>query len=144
MFEAGFERYRDATILVARVAMMWLMVRFGWDKLMAVSHTVDLMAGYGLPFPALAAAVAIGAELGLGLLLMLGCGTRPLAVLMAVYTLATALTGHRYWTMTGGAQMANAIHFYKNVSIVGGVLLLAVTGAGAWSFDGWRAARRRA
>ncbi|WP_175777403.1 DoxX family protein [Burkholderia anthina] len=144
MSEAGFERYRDATILVARVAMMWLMVRFGWDKLMAVSHTVDLMAGYGLPFPALAAAVAIGAELGFGLLLMLGCGTRPLAVLMAVYTLATALTGHRYWTMTGGAQMANAIHFYKNVSIVGGLLLLAVTGAGAWSFDGWRAARRRA
>ncbi|MFJ1208646.1 DoxX family protein [Burkholderia pyrrocinia] len=144
MVEAWFERHRDTAILAARVAMMVLMVRFGREKLMAVSHTIDMMAGYGLPFPALAAAVSIGAELGLGVLLMIGCCTRPLAVLMALYTLATALAGHRYWTMTGGAQMANAIHFYKNVSIAGGLLLLAVTGAGTWSFDGWRAARRNA
>ncbi|WP_322026866.1 DoxX family membrane protein [Burkholderia sp. BCC1977] len=47
-----------------------------------MSHTVDLIAGYGLPFQALVAVVAIGVEIGLGLLLMLGCRTRRLAVLL--------------------------------------------------------------
>jgi putative oxidoreductase len=31
--------------------------------------------------------------------------------------------------------MANMINFYKNISIMGGLLLLCVTGAGKYSID---------
>ncbi|SQC91571.1 Inner membrane protein yphA [Cedecea neteri] len=37
--------------------------------------------------------------------------------------------------MTGDAVMPNMINFYKNISIAGGFLLLAVTGPGAISVD---------
>jgi len=37
--------------------------------------------------------------------------------------------------MTGDAYMANLINFYKNISIMGGLLLLCVTGAGKYSID---------
>ena len=37
--------------------------------------------------------------------------------------------------MEGAARYANAINFYKNVGIIGGFLLLYVTGAGRYSLD---------
>jgi putative oxidoreductase len=64
-----------------------------------------------------------------------GLFTRKLAPLMALYTLASALIGHRYWTMEGPVRLDNSIHFYRNISIVGGLLLLYVTGPGRYSVD---------
>jgi len=37
--------------------------------------------------------------------------------------------------MEGAARYADAINFYKNISIIGGFLLLYVTGAGRYSVD---------
>lgn len=59
--------------------------------------------------------------------------TRPLAVLFIFYTLGTAVIGHHYWDMTGDAVGPNMINFWKNVSIAGAFLLLAITGPGAIS-----------
>ena len=36
---------------------------------------------------------------------------------------ATALIGHHFWTMEGPGRTANAINFYKNISIIGGFLV---------------------
>ncbi|MFP3663462.1 DoxX family protein, partial [Burkholderia sp. SIMBA_043] len=40
-----------------------------------------------------------------------------------------------YWTMTGGEQMNNMIHFYKNIAISGGLLALCAAGPGRFSID---------
>ena len=89
-------------------------------------------------FHALGALVAIPLEVIIALAVAVGLWTRPLALLLALYTLGTALIGHPFWTMEGAARYANAINFYKNISIVGGFLLLYVTGAGRYSVDAWR------
>ncbi len=134
---SGFasEKTNDTVILVARVLLMLLFLIFGWSKLTGYSGTVAMMQQHALPFPALAAVISIIAEFFGALAIMLGIFTRPLALVMAVYTLATALLGHHFWTMTGGARIGNMINFYKNLSIVGGFLLLYVTGAGGYSLD---------
>ena len=64
-----------------------------------------------------------------------GVFTRPSALLMALYALGTALIGHPYWTMTGPEQLDAEINFYKNISIIGGLILLYVTGAGRYAVD---------
>jgi putative oxidoreductase len=56
-------------------------------------------------------------------------------LLFALYSLATAFIGHRYWTMDGIARSANLYDLYKNVSIAGGFLLLISAGAGRYSID---------
>ena len=61
--------------------------------------------------------------------------TRPSAVLMAFYTLGTSLIEHRYWAAPGADKVASLENFYKNLSIMGGFLLLYVTGAGQYSVD---------
>jgi putative oxidoreductase len=54
---------------------------------------------------------------------------------MFFYTLGTAFIGHRYWTMTGADRVDSMDSFYKNLSVMGGFLLLYITGAGKYSID---------
>ena len=138
MAKFGSEGIRDAVILVARILLVVLFITSGWSKLTNYSGTVTYMAQSGAPLPPVAAVVATAVELLVPISIILGALTRPLAVLMAFYTLATALIGHRYWTMTGAAQAESMINFYKNVSIMGGFFLLYVTGAGRYSADARR------
>lgn len=52
------------------------------------------------------------------------------------FTLVTAFLGHRYWRLQGAARRENLLNFYKNVSIAGGLLLLAITGPGRYALIG--------
>jgi putative oxidoreductase len=85
--------------------------------------------------PTLAAAIAMFMELPVALAVAVGAFTRPVAVLMVLYTFGTSLVEHRYWTAKGADQLDSMESFYKNLSIMGGFLLLAVTGAGKYSID---------
>jgi putative oxidoreductase len=131
----GSERVRDEVILVGRILLALLFVVFGWGKLINYSGTAGYMAQLGAPLPSLAALVAIVAEVPIALAIAIGVWTRPLALLLALYTLGTALIGHHFWTLEGAPRNANAINFYKNIAIIGGFLLLYVTGAGRYSVD---------
>ncbi|MGS0894494.1 DoxX family protein [Burkholderia stagnalis] len=136
MLSNTIEPRKDALILVARVLLMLLYLLSGIPKAMHFQGTVAYMASTGAPLPALAAGVAIVVEVAGSVALILGVFTRPLALLLVIYTLGTSLIGHHFWTLDGAARVQNGLHFYKNVSIVGGFLLLAVTGAGKYSVDG--------
>ncbi|MBV8235665.1 MAG: DoxX family protein [Planctomycetaceae bacterium] len=140
----GSERAKDEAILAARILLAVLFLVFGWGKLTDYTGTLGYMAATGAPMPPVAALVAIAVEFFVSIAVVLGVWTRPLAVLMAAYALATGIIGHHYWTMTGVEQFANEINFYKNVSIMGGFLLLYVTGAGKYSLDAKLGARRGA
>jgi putative oxidoreductase len=130
-----FERYRDVLLLIARILLVSLFVVFGWDKFMNFSGTADYMESVGLPMATLAAFSALVMELFVGLTILVGFYTRPLALLLALYTLITAMIGHRFWALTGGVRLDTMIHFYKNMSITGGLLLLCLTGPGKYSID---------
>jgi putative oxidoreductase len=125
----------DEVILAARLFLATLFLIFGWRKLRDYSGTVSQLVQDRAPMPALAAAVAIFMELPVAFAVAVGAFTRPAAVLMALYTLGTSLIEHRYWTTTGATQVETMEAFYKNLSIIGGFLLLYITGAGKYSID---------
>ena len=129
------EPAKDGIILLARFLLVLLFIIFGWDKLTDYHGTVAYMQMTGAPIPALSAVIAIIMEFIVGLAIFLGLFARPLAVLLALYTLATAYIGHHYWTMTGMARFEAEINFFKNISITGGFLLLYVTGPGKYALD---------
>ena len=125
----------DELILAARLLLATLFLIFGFRKLKDYSGTVSQIAQLGVPMPRLAATVSIFMELPVAFAVAVGAFTRPSAVLMALYTLGTSLIEHRYWTTTGADELASMESFYKNLSIIGGFLLLYVTGAGKYSID---------
>jgi putative oxidoreductase len=125
----------DELILAARLLLATLFLIFGWRKLRDFSGTVSQMVQLGVPTPTLAAAVATFMELPVAFAVAVGAFTRPAALLMFFYTLGTALIGHRYWTITGADRVDSMDGFYKNLAIMGGFLLLYMTGAGKYSID---------
>jgi putative oxidoreductase len=128
----------DELILAARLLLATLFLIFGWRKLRDYSGTVNQLMQLGVPLPTLGAGVATFMELPVAFAVLVGAFTCPSALLMFLYTLGTALIGHRYWTLTGADQVATMDGFYKNLSIMGGFLLLSVTGAGKYSIDALR------
>jgi putative oxidoreductase len=125
----------DSVILAARLFLAALFLIFGWRKLKDYSGTVSQMVHDGIPVPVLATAVAIFMELPVAFAIAVGAFTRPAAVLLALYTLGASLIEHRYWTIKGADRVESLENFYKNLSIMGGFLLLFITGAGRYSID---------
>jgi putative oxidoreductase len=130
------ENQRNAILLLARILLMVLFIITGWAKLTHFDGTTAYMTSLGAPLPMVAAAIAVIMEFFVGILLVIGFYTRPLALVYAVFVLGTALLGHQYWTMVDPERTANMINFYKNISIIGGLLVLVVTGPGKYSVDG--------
>ncbi|WP_130617649.1 DoxX family protein [Dyella amyloliquefaciens] len=130
------EGSRDGMILLARILLMVLFVIFGWGKLLGFSATVTYMDSVGLPLPTLTAGITVIMELFVGLAIVIGFYTRPLALLLGLYTLGAAVIGHQFWHMIDPDRIEAMINFYKNVSISGGLLLLCIVGPGRYSLDG--------
>jgi putative oxidoreductase len=130
-----FDKYKDGLLLTARILLVILYVRFGLGKLLSFSATAAYMASADLPAPVLMTSIALIMELGVALAIALGFYTRPLALVLAFYTLLAAVIGHPYWHMAGAMRYDSMINFYKNFSIAGGLLLLIVAGPGRYSLD---------
>jgi putative oxidoreductase len=125
----------DALILAARLFLATLFLIFGWRKLRDFSGTVSQMVQLSVPTASLAAGIATFIELPVAFMVAVGAFTRPLALLMALYTLGTAVIGHRYWTVKGADFVDSLDGFFKDLSIMGGFLLLYITGPGKYSID---------
>jgi putative oxidoreductase len=102
----------------------------GLGKLAAYGPTTAMIAAVGLPLPPLAYAVAVAVELGGGLLLVAGYQARAVAAVLALFSLATAVSFHSNF-----ADQNQMIHFLKNVMMAGGLLQIAAFGAGIISLD---------
>lgn len=133
MIDRMIERYRDALILLARILLTALFVISGVGKLIDFTGTVSYMTYVGAPMPSVAAAVAVAMELLVGLALLVGFRVRPLALVLLVFVAGTALIGHPFWSMEAAERAMNQTQFLKNLSIMGGLLLLAIVGSGRYS-----------
>jgi len=92
----------------------------------------------GLPLPEVGAALALTVEIVGGVALIIGLGTRPAAFILALFTLVASFFFHNYWGVPADQQMMQQLLFYKNIAVVGGLLMVAAWGAGAWSVDARR------
>ncbi|MEQ5840113.1 DoxX family protein [Paraburkholderia acidicola] len=123
------ERFKFLPLL-GRILIGGPFVLSGLGKLAAYDATVGYIAAVGLPVPSLAFALAVLAELGGGLLLLLGYRARVVSLAMAIFCVVTAMSFHRNF-----ADQNQVIHFFKNVMMAGGLLQITWFGAGAFSLD---------
>ncbi|MCI3206252.1 DoxX family protein [Pandoraea capi] len=109
---------------VARVLMSALFLIAGIRKIMAFKATVGYFAAIGLPFSEVVAVLVILIEAGGAIALILGWRLKPLALGLAIYTVATAFIGHRFWAADPAQFSGQLNNFFKNIAIAGGFLLL--------------------
>ena len=131
-----FASLQNPFALIGRILLALLFVPAGFGKLAGFSGTVGYIASKGVPLPELAAAAAIGVELGLGMLLLIGWQTRWAALGIALFTLVVTFIFHNFWAVPADQIVQQQQSFFKNIAIFGGLLTVVGWGAGAWSFDG--------
>jgi len=87
------------------------------------------------PAPGIMAWIGASVEFLVGITLILGIGTRYAALLCAVFLICATALAHRYWEYPPAQMAAQQTNFLKNLAILGGTLLLFVTGPGRFSID---------
>jgi putative oxidoreductase len=100
-------------------------------------------AGHGVPAAHLLVPLAAVLALAGGLLVAVGFATRLGALLLVAFLVPVTLMMHDFWKVADpAARQMQLINFMKNVSMLGGALVLFVFGAGALSVDAWLVRRR--
>ena len=90
---------QNAFALIGRVLIAMLFIPSGWGKIAGFSGLVGYIASKGVPLPEVCAAIAIAAELGLGILLLVGFQTRWVALLMAIFVAVITPVSYTHLTL---------------------------------------------
>lgn len=121
---------RDLAALLGRILIAALFIPAGWGKISDFSGTAGYITSKGLPLPEVGVVVAIVVELIGGLMLLVGFKTRWAAAALFLFLIPTLLFFHPFWS-----DPTQAIFFWKNLAIMGGLLYVWAFGPGRLSID---------
>lgn len=132
-----------ALVTLGRVLFVVLFVFSGASKLFDIASTTQaitekvalpaLLTPYttqlegitGMPTAQLLAILAGAVEVLGGLFIALNIGTRFFALLLVLFVGITTFYFHNFWDMAGADRINNMIHALKNLSLIGGLLVIA-------------------
>ena len=142
-----------AFITFGRILFAVLFIYTGATKLFAVQQTADfiasrmpiptLLAPYtsqletltGMPMPQLLALSAGGFEIIAGLMIAVNFGARFFAILLVFFVLTATFYFHDFWNQAAPENAKTLIDALKNLSIVGGLFMIAGYGRGSRSSE---------
>ena len=127
--------FQNALSFAGRLLLAVLFLPAGIGKITGFAGTVGYIASVGLPLPAAGAVLAIVVEVLGSVALIIGYRARLAAMVLALFTLVASFFFHAYWAAPVEQQFVTQLLFFKNIAVVGGLLVLAAWGAGAWSID---------
>ena len=132
-------------LLIARILLAAMFLASGYSALSNIAGTADYFAGLGLG-PPLPLVWGVGLlELAAGILLVVGWRTQVIALVLALFSLTATYLGH--YGQGGDDPAAAFVHMQallKDLAVAGGLIALALQGAGTLSVDGWLGSRSRA
>jgi putative oxidoreductase len=127
-------QWGDFLLVVGRVMIGWIFIRYGWEQMMDIQRFADVsLVRRGVP--GFMAYIAAPVDLFGGIALVLGLGTRYVAPVMLIFTIVATLISHRYWTFPAEQMRNQEAHFWRNVTLMGGLIVLFVHGAGRFALD---------
>jgi putative oxidoreductase len=125
----------NALNLVGRLLLATLFLPAGLAKLSGFEGTVSYIESVGLPLAAVAAAAALALEILGSVALIVGFKTRIVSAVLALFTLVASIFFHAFWGAAPDQAFVQQLLFFKNIGVIGGLLVLASSGAGAWGLD---------
>jgi putative oxidoreductase len=131
----GGSQSESVILLLGRLALGVIFVNSGLMKLMSLSAFAASLAARGVPQSSVWAVIGATVEFVGGLLIVTGFRVRYASLLMILFVIVATGISHRYWEFAEAARRTQQSQFFKNVAIIGGFLLLYVTGAGRFSLD---------
>ena len=116
--------------LFGRICLCLIFFNGAFGNFTTFSETQGRMAEMGLPIPTLLLLGNIVFQVIGALSLLLGLKVQLGAVILIIFLIPTTVIFHPFW-----ADAGESIAFFKNLGLIGGLLLLIYTGGGAVSLD---------
>ena len=116
----------DYGIVAARLMLAAVFLYSGQDKLSHWRASVAEVVELGMPVPALFAAGTIASQLAGGLSVAFGIVAAAGAALLAAFTIAATLLGHRFWLLHGTEAKRELTTSLEHLAIVGGLILVGI------------------
>jgi putative oxidoreductase len=130
---------KSPVVPIARLLLALMFVMAGASKFAGLGGTAGYIASKGLPLPMVLAFATAALELLGGLAIIVGFHARIAAIALALFTLAASFVFHNFWAVPADQQMVQQLMFMKNLSVAGGLFIVAALGAGPASVDARRA-----
>ncbi len=124
------EWLKSFAVLIGRILLVLIFLKSGIGKIENFQGTAQYMAGHGMPYANFFLVGAIFCELVGSITVILGYFARYGTVLLLIFLIPTTLIFHNIWV-----DPKMMIHFMKNVSMFGGLLVLLSYGPGRISLD---------
>ncbi|CAN7658589.1 DoxX family protein [Phyllobacterium sp. LjRoot231] len=118
----------DVAMMISRLLLAWIFLHEGYTLATNLTGALPAMARFGVNAPLVLATVAL--QICAGLSIAFGLGTRLGALALSLFCVLTAVLFHTHF-----GQQNELLHFEKDLAIAGGMLALAVGGAGRVSVD---------
>ena len=127
---------KDTGLLLGRVLLGVIFVNSGFGKLMHLEAFGQSLASRGVPMSGPLSVLGALVEFLGGIAVVIGLQVRWASALMILFVIVATLISHRYWEIADAAgRRAQETQFMKNLSILGGFLLLMASGGGRFSLD---------
>jgi putative oxidoreductase len=138
----------NTAYMLGRIFLPLLFLVSGVQKVMNVAGIAKILQDNAVPIPdqvvpylgsmpkyeALGYVVA-AIEIICGLMVLIGLKARWAALVLIVFTACTIIFVHHFWDMSGQAFADNQTEALKNLSIMGGLLLIVAVGSGPGGMD---------
>ncbi len=131
---------QNTAALAGRILLALIFIISGYGKITGYAGTAGYMAGAGLPMVGLLLPLTILVELGGGLLIAIGWNARWAAAVTFLFLIPVTLVFHNPAGLDAAQAQGQMIHLLKNISIMGGMLILFAFGPGRFSIDDWKSA----
>jgi putative oxidoreductase len=132
------DSFKTPLLVTGRVLLALMFILAGIGKLGNLEGTAGYIASGGLPLASLLAVVVGLLELLGGLAIAVGYQARWAALALGLFTLAASVLFHQFWAVPADKVMIQQLMFMKNLSVAGGLFIVAALGAGALSLDARR------
>lgn len=129
---------QNGVLLAARLLMAAALLPTGIARALNVSGFAVTLAGAGLPAPNIVATVAVVVQVFGPLALILGVLPRLTGYALAGFVALFAALLHPFWAYAGASAVTERTFLLADLGLAGAFLMYAMTGPGAWSWQGWR------
>ena len=121
--------------LAGRILLSIIFIMSGIGKITGFAGTAGRMTSKGLPMADVLLGASIVIELGAAAMIVLGFKARWGAAALLLWMIPVTLVFHSYWTYPAAEQQMQSIMFFKNLGLMGGMLLIMGFGSGPFSLN---------
>jgi putative oxidoreductase len=135
--QATFPAASGPIVLLGRILFVLIFVNAGPRLLLG--QAVAFAVSQGVPMASIAVPIAGLLALAGGLSILLGYRAKIGAWLIALFLIGVTPMMHKFWVISDPMRyQLQLATFMRNVSMLGGALLISQFGAGPWSLDARR------